>query len=114
MINGLLFWLVLLFLFYTAYVLGARSTMARTAAAAAVPPIIPPEKMVAMESILSPLLVITGRKVVGEVFQFEGRLRGTAEETFRKIREAFRARWSHRCCWKAKRMTCACWCCPGT
>jgi membrane-associated protease RseP (regulator of RpoE activity) len=87
MINGLLFWLVLLFLFYTAYVLGARSTMAR--AAAAVPPVIPPEKMAAMESRLAPLLAITGRKVVGEVFQFEGRLRGKTEETFQQIRDAF-------------------------
>lgn len=89
MINGLLFWLILLFLFYTAYVLGARSTMARAAAAAAVPPVIPPEKMAAMELRLSPLLVITGRKVVGEVLQFEGQLRGQTEETFKKIREAF-------------------------
>jgi len=88
MINGLLFWLILLLVFYVAYVLGARSTMARMAAAA-VPPVIPSEEMAALESKLEPALVITGRKVVGDAFQFEGQLRGKTEEMFRKIREAF-------------------------
>jgi hypothetical protein len=90
MINGLLFWLILLFVFYVAYALGARKAMERaTAAAPDVPPVIPSEQMAAMESRLAPMLVITGRKVVGDVVQFEGRLRGKAEETFGKIREAF-------------------------
>ena len=90
MINSLLFWLILLFVFYVAYALGTRNAMARAAAAAVnVPPVIPAEKMAAMESKLEPMLAITGRKAVGDVFQFEGRLRGKTEEMFRKIREAF-------------------------
>jgi hypothetical protein len=90
MINGLLFWLILIFGFYVAYALGARSATARTAAAAAkAPPVIPSEKMAAMELKLAPLLTLTGHKSAGDVFQFEGRLRGKAEEVFGKIREAF-------------------------
>jgi membrane-associated protease RseP (regulator of RpoE activity) len=42
-----------------------------------------------MESKLEPMLIVTGRKTAGDVIQFEGRLRGKAEEMFRKIREAF-------------------------
>jgi membrane-associated protease RseP (regulator of RpoE activity) len=89
MINGLLFWLVLLGLFYFAYVLGGRRGAARGAAQRAVPPVISSEKMAAMESKLAPLLVITGRKTIGEIIQFEGHLQGGAEEAFQKIREAF-------------------------
>ena len=95
MINGLLFWLILLAVFYLAYTLGARSAVVRLAAGREVPPIIPAETLAAIESQLAPLLVITGRKVVGDMFQFEGRLRGKAEEMFRKIREAFRWRTRH-------------------
>jgi membrane-associated protease RseP (regulator of RpoE activity) len=91
MINALLFWLILLAVFYFAYTLGARSAAARYAAAREAPPVIPTEALAAMESRVAPMLAITGRKVVGEVFQFEGRLRGKAEETFRKIREVFTA-----------------------
>ena len=90
MINSLLFWLILLFVFCVAYALGTRNAMARAAAAAVnVPPVIPAEKMAAIESKLEPMLAITGRKAVGDVIQFEGRLRGKVEEMFRKIREAF-------------------------
>ncbi len=89
MINSLLFWMILIFVFYGAYALGARKATARTAAARAEPPVIPTEKIAAMESKLAPVLAVTGRKAAGEVFQFEGRLHGPAEEAFRKIREAF-------------------------
>jgi len=89
MINSLLFWMILIFVFYVAYALGARKATARTAAARAEPPVIPTEKIAAMESKLAPVLAVTGRKAAGEVFQFEGRLHGPAEEAFRKIREAF-------------------------
>lgn len=88
MINGLLFWLIFLFVIYVAYVLGLHSAMAR-AVAAAVPPVIPSEKMAALEAKLAPMMAITGRKASGNVFQFEGRLHGEAEETFGKIRAAF-------------------------
>lgn len=87
--NTLFFWLVLLFAFYVAYILGARSVRARAAAAAAnAPPVIPTEKLTALESKLEPMLIITGRKVIGDVFQFEGKLRGKADEMFQKIRDA--------------------------
>ncbi|HUA64365.1 MAG TPA: site-2 protease family protein [Alphaproteobacteria bacterium] len=90
MMNALLFWLILLFGFYIAYALGARNAMARAATAAAnVPPVIPTERMAALESKLEPMLIVTGRKTAGDVIQFEGRLRGRADEMFRKIREAF-------------------------
>jgi membrane-associated protease RseP (regulator of RpoE activity) len=90
MMNALLFWLILLFGFYIAYALGARNAMARAATAAVnAPPVIPTEKMAAMESKLEPMLIVTGRKTAGDVIQFEGRLRGKAEEMFWKIREAF-------------------------
>jgi len=87
--NALLFWLILLFGFYVAYTLGVRNAAARMAAAREAPPVMPSEKIAAMESRLAPMLVITGHKVTGDVFQFEGRLRGNAEEMFEKIREAF-------------------------
>ena len=89
MINGMLLWLILIFGFYLAYALGVRRTLARTAAAAAAPPPLPSENLAALESRLAPLLAVTGRKAVGGVIQFEGRLRGQAEEVFRKIREVF-------------------------
>lgn len=88
--NSLLFWLVLLFAFYVAYALGARSAMARAAAAAATaPPAIPRERLAAMESGLAPMLAITGHKVFGDIIQFEGQLKGKADEMFQKIRAAF-------------------------
>ena len=89
MINSLLFWLILIFGFYMAYVMGTRNAMARAAAVAKPPPVIPPEKMTAMESRLAPLLVITGRKAFGDMIQFEGHPKGKADEVFRKIRAAF-------------------------
>lgn len=85
--NALFFWLILLFLFFAAYMLGARNAVARAAAPA--PPVIPTDKMIEMESKLAPLLTITGRKVFGDVIQFEGSLRGGAEEMFPKIRDVF-------------------------
>jgi membrane-associated protease RseP (regulator of RpoE activity) len=45
--------------------------------------------MAAIESKLEPMLAITGHKVFGDIFQFEGKLRGGAEEMFPKIRAAF-------------------------
>jgi hypothetical protein len=89
MINALLFWVILIVLFYLAYALGARNAMARAAvAAAAAPPVIPTGKLDAMESKLEPMMMVTGRKAAGDVLQFEGRLRGRAEDMFQKIREA--------------------------
>jgi len=45
MINGLLFWLILLAVFYLAYTLGARNAAARFAAERAAPPVLPPERL---------------------------------------------------------------------
>ena len=89
MINALLFWLILLAVFYVAYSLGARSTAARVAAQHAAPPVIPSERLLAVEAKLAPLMFITGRKAMGDVFQFEGHLKGAADEAFRQIRQAF-------------------------
>jgi hypothetical protein len=90
--NALLLWMILLVTFYMIYAIRARAASARSAAAAAAaepPPLIPPETLAAIESRLAPFLNITGRKIAGEALQFEGKLRGSAEEMFGKIREAF-------------------------
>lgn len=89
MMNGLLFWLILIALFYLVYLLGARSAAARYAAELAIPPIIPTERLAAIGAKLEPLMYITGRKAAGDVFQFEGRLKSGPEEAFRKIQETF-------------------------
>lgn len=89
MINGLLFWFILLALFFFAYMMGMRRAAARLAAERAVPPVIPTDKMAALEAKLHPLMFITGRKFAGDTFQFEGHLRGEPDETFRQIRAAF-------------------------
>jgi membrane-associated protease RseP (regulator of RpoE activity) len=88
MMNGLFFWLILIFVFYVAYTIGTRNAVARAAAAKA-PPVIPSVIVAAMESKLTPLLVITGHKTRGNVVQFEGHLKGKADEVYNKIREAF-------------------------
>jgi len=36
------------------------------------------ERLASMEARLAPMLLITGRKVLGDVFEFEGWLRGEA------------------------------------
>jgi len=90
MTNALLVWFLLLTMFYIAYSLGARSSAARRAAAEReAPPAVPPDRLAALESRLAPMLAITGRKGLGDIFQFEGKLRGKAEEMFGKIREVF-------------------------
>ena len=88
MINALLLWLILLFVFFMAYALGARNALARAAALKS-PPVISTDALAAVESKLEPWMVVTGRKTVDNIFQFEGRLRGKTEEMFQKIREAF-------------------------
>jgi Zn-dependent protease len=90
MTNGFIVWLVLLAGFYFAYAFGARVTAARLAAAqGTAPPAIPPDNFSAFQSKLEPILAITGHKGLGGVLQFEGKLRGKAEDMFRKIREVF-------------------------
>jgi len=88
MINGLAFWLILVALFVFAYLMGMRKAAARLAAARAVPPVLPTEEVAAMEAKLEPYLFITGRKIAGEMFQFEGRLKCEPDEAYRQIREA--------------------------
>jgi membrane-associated protease RseP (regulator of RpoE activity) len=91
MMNSLFFWLVMMFVFYIAYSIGARSQAARLAATRKEPaPPVPSGHEKEFESKLSPMLAITGRKSVGDVFQFEGTLRGKSEETFGRICDAFR------------------------
>jgi membrane-associated protease RseP (regulator of RpoE activity) len=89
MINALLFWLILLVLFVVAYSLGMRRAAARLAAQSTAPPALPTAEMAAMESKLEPLMFITGRKVAGDVFHFEGHLKHQPEETYHQIRAAF-------------------------
>ena len=87
--NSLLFWFLLLFAFYVVYALGAWGGARRAAMAQQISPVIPTEKLAACEAKLAPLMVITGHRVLGEILEFEGRLRGTADEILQKIREAF-------------------------
>jgi membrane-associated protease RseP (regulator of RpoE activity) len=88
MMNGLVFWLIFLALFFIAYTLGMRKAAARLAAARAVPPVLPTAEMMAMEARLEPFLFVTGRKIEDDVFQFEGRLKCGPDEAYRQIREA--------------------------
>jgi hypothetical protein len=93
MINGLLFWLILLMVFVAAYALGVRRTAARMAAPPDLgepTPAISAEALTSLESKLAPMLAITGHKASGNVVQFTGHLRGKSEEMFRKIREVFK------------------------
>ena len=88
--NSLLFWILLLFAFYVMYALGARSGNKRGAAMAMQPPpIIPTDKLAACEAKLAPLMMITGHRVLGEILEFEGQLRGKTDEVFGRIREVF-------------------------
>ncbi len=91
MTNSFIVWLVLLAGFYFAYAVGARVTAARLAATApeTKPPPIADDQLAAFQAKLAPVLAITGHKGLGGVLQFEGRLRGKAEDMFRKLREVF-------------------------
>ena len=87
--NALFFWLILLFVFWVAWTLGARSAAARQAARAEPEPSVPMDTLADWESRLAPMMAITGRKAAGGVAEFEGRLRGASSEMFRRIRQAF-------------------------
>jgi hypothetical protein len=88
--NGLLLWLMLLVVFYLLNTLGARAAIARAAAPESKrPPSVAPDQLAAMEARLAPMMEITGRKTSVKAVQFEGMLRGSAEEMSGRIREAF-------------------------
>ena len=89
MINALLFWLILIVFFFFAYTLGMRRAAARLAAARAVPPVLPTDEMTAIEAKVEPILHVTGRKASGDVFQFEGHLKGDADDAYQQLRAAF-------------------------
>ena len=90
MMNSLLFWLLLIVAFYVVYIVGTRSGARRVAAMALhPPPAVPAERLAAYEERLAPLMTVTGHRVLGEILEFEGQLRGKAEEVFGRIREAF-------------------------
>jgi membrane-associated protease RseP (regulator of RpoE activity) len=92
MINALLLWIILLGGFYFAYTMGAASAAARRNKEREhlpEPPEVPSEKLAASAAKLAPLMAITGHKAVGDVFQFEGHLRGPAEKIFPQIESAF-------------------------
>ena len=89
MMNALLFWLILMVLFFFAYTMGMRRVLSRFAAQSPARPTIPTEKLAAFESKLEPMMVIEGHKIVGDIIQIEGRLKGEPDSTFRQIREAF-------------------------
>ncbi|MDR3401698.1 MAG: site-2 protease family protein [Chthoniobacter sp.] len=82
-------WLILILLFLFAFDVAARILRARLVTMEAnVPHQVPSEVLSALEARLAPMLAITGHKVLGDVFEVEGRLRGRSEEMFPKIREA--------------------------
>ena len=95
MLNGLVFWIILLLMFMAAYAWVRK----RTAAGIAMPPRqtgVPPSAISAeargvLEVKFAPLLVIIGHKVLGKVVQFTGHLNGKSHEMFRKIRETFKS-----------------------
>ncbi len=83
----LLLFLLLVLLLMAAYAFGMRQATARfQAAEAEAPPVIPPEALNEWQSRLAPMLAITGHRAV---IEFTGRLKGKADEMFRRIREAF-------------------------
>jgi hypothetical protein len=88
--NSLLFWALMAIGLYVMYIFtsqrGARRDMAVAAEETAPPP---QEKLVACEAKLAPLMTITVRRVVGDILEFQGILRGSAEEIFQKIKEVF-------------------------
>jgi membrane-associated protease RseP (regulator of RpoE activity) len=87
--NGLLFWLILILVFWVAWSLGARSAAVRAAVRTEPEPAISMDTLADWESRLAPMIVITGRKAAGLVARFEGRLRGASGDMFRRIREVF-------------------------
>jgi Zn-dependent protease len=91
MTNSFIVWLVLLAGFYFAYAFGARVTAARLAAAQATPPPpVPDDHLAEFQSKLEPILAVTGHKGAGGLLQFDGKLRGKAEDMFQRLREIFR------------------------
>jgi len=91
--NGLLFWLILMFLFYFAYMLGARRGAGTCGAEEGekLEPQVPPETLAQLQAKLAPALAISGHKSQGGFVQFEGQLRGRSEESFGEIRKALAA-----------------------
>jgi len=93
MMNGLLFWLILLAVFIGAYFLGARRTAARMAGSSPGPggatPGFSPEGVAALQAKVEPMLEVTGHQFLGNVLEFTGHLRGRADEVFRRLRETF-------------------------
>jgi membrane-associated protease RseP (regulator of RpoE activity) len=91
--NAFLFWIILMLVFVLAYGLGAQRAAVRLRAerdqVGKAAPAIAPETLTAMQARVAPMLVVTGHKVVGNIMQFSGHLRGEPEEMFGKIREAF-------------------------
>lgn len=91
--NAFLFWLILILLFFLAYGLGAQRTAVRLRAErdqiGKASPAIAPERLAALQARVEPMLAVTGHKVVGNIVQLSGHLRGEPDEMFGKIREAF-------------------------
>ena len=96
--NSFLFWILLAFLFYFAYMMGVRRGTGgggggcsggddneKDEAAA------PPEEIARLQAKLEPLLAVSGHKSDGGVVQFEGKLQDPSEKAFDQIREAFAA-----------------------
>lgn len=89
MMNGILFWCLLLAVFYAAFALVNRYWGRRAVVALQPPPVIPAERLAAWEAKLAPLMAITSHQVEGEIIEFEGNLKEDAEEAYPRIREAF-------------------------
>jgi membrane-associated protease RseP (regulator of RpoE activity) len=91
--NAFLFWLILMLVFFLAYGLGAQRAAVKLRAErdqiGKAPPAIAPETLAALQARVEPMLAVTGHKVVGNIVQLSGHLRGDPDEMFGKIREAF-------------------------
>ena len=91
--NSLLFWFMLMFLLYFAYMLGARRGTASsgTENEEAPEPQIPPDTLARVQGKLSPIMGISGRKSRAGTIQFEGKLHGRSDTSFAEIRKVLAA-----------------------
>lgn len=91
MMNAFVFWLVLVLLFFLGMDIAARMLSTRLAAAKKRASFTPLASTILgdLEDRLEPMVEIVGHRMNDKVFEFEGVLRGPAEEMFPRIRDAF-------------------------
>jgi hypothetical protein len=103
--NSLLLWVLLLTAFYMVYVFGARKGAILAQNPARVPPILPTERLAASESKLAPVMVVAGHRILGEILQFDGQLKGSPKPASEKSRKPLPERPSLLCLWKETKTT---------